>query len=148
HISSKLQSTAPSLPTANCVLTANCPLPAAHCHIPLPHSRIFSYINPPNQITAMKSRRDFLQKISATALAVPFLSSAKAAGSSFYEEPYEGPVLKVAILGLGSYGTRVAEAMRDCKAAKLTGVISGTPSKIADWQKKYGIPAANCYNYE
>ncbi|MFO7257284.1 MAG: Gfo/Idh/MocA family oxidoreductase [Bacteroidota bacterium] len=96
----------------------------------------------------MKSRRDFLQKISATALAVPFLSSAKAAGSSFYEEPYEGPVLKVAILGLGSYGTRVAEAMRDCKAAKLTGVISGTPSKIADWQKKYGIPAANCYNYE
>jgi predicted dehydrogenase len=96
----------------------------------------------------MKSRRDFLQKISATALAVPFLSTATARGSSIYEEPYEGPVLKVAIMGLGSYGTRVAEAMRDCKAAKLTGVISGTPSKIADWQKKYGIPAANCYNYE
>lgn len=96
----------------------------------------------------MKSRRDFLQKISATALAVPFLSSANAGGFSIKEEPYEGPVLKVAIMGLGSYGTRVAEAMVDCKAAKLTGVISGTPSKIADWQKKFGIPAANCYNYE
>jgi predicted dehydrogenase len=96
----------------------------------------------------MKSRRDFLQKLSATALAVPFLSSAHASGHHDKEEPYEGPVLKVAIMGLGSYGTRVAEAMRDCKAAKLTGVISGTPSKIADWQRKYNIPASNCYNYE
>ncbi len=96
----------------------------------------------------MKSRRDFLHKISATALAVPFLSSANAGSLNVHEEPYEGPVLKVAIMGLGSYGTRVAEAMRDSKAAKLTGVISGTPSKIADWQKKYGIPASNCYNYE
>lgn len=96
----------------------------------------------------MKSRRDFLQQISATALAVPFFSSVHAGGTYSREEPYEGPVLKVAIMGLGSYGTRVADAMRDCKAAKLTGVISGTPSKIADWQKKYGVPAANCYNYE
>ena len=60
---------------------------------------------------------------------------------------YDGPVLKVAIMGLGGYGTRVAEAMRDCKMAKLTGVISGTPSKIKDWQAKYGIPEKNCYNY-
>ncbi|HEX7016237.1 MAG TPA: Gfo/Idh/MocA family oxidoreductase [Cyclobacteriaceae bacterium] len=96
----------------------------------------------------MKSRRDFLQKISATAMAVPFLSSMRAGDVHAIEQPYEGPVLKVAIMGLGSYGTRVAEAMRDCKAAKLTGVISGTPSKIADWQKKYNIPAANCYNYD
>jgi predicted dehydrogenase len=32
--------------------------------------------------------------------------------------------------------------------AKLTGVISGTPSKIKDWQSKYNIPEKNCYNYE
>jgi len=51
-------------------------------------------------------------------------------------------------MGLGSYGTRVAEAMRDCTMAKLVGVISGTPSKIIDWQSKYNIPAKNCYNYE
>jgi predicted dehydrogenase len=38
--------------------------------------------------------------------------------------------------------------MRDCQRAKLTGVISGTPSKIKDWQSKYGIPEKNCYNYE
>jgi len=56
--------------------------------------------------------------------------------------------LRVAIMGLGSYGTRVAEAMRSCTRAKLVGVISGTPSKITDWQSRYGIPAKNCYNYE
>lgn len=51
-------------------------------------------------------------------------------------------------MGLGSYGTRVAEAMLACKRAKLTGVISGTPSKIKTWQPKYGIAEKNCYNYE
>lgn len=82
-------------------------------------------------------------------MAVPFLPSIDSTPTRrIQEEPYEGPVLRVAIMGLGSYGTRVAEAMKESKAAKLTGVISGTPSKITDWQSKYNIPAANCYNYE
>ena len=38
--------------------------------------------------------------------------------------------------------------MKDCTKAKLTGVISGTPSKITTWQAKYTIPEKNCYNYE
>ena len=54
----------------------------------------------------------------------------------------------VAIMGLGGYGTRVAEAMQSCAKAKLVGVISGTPAKITAWQSKYNIPAKNCYNYE
>lgn len=51
-------------------------------------------------------------------------------------------------MGLGSYGTRVAEAMQSSKRAQLVGVISGTPSKIKEWQSKYNIPEKNCYNYE
>lgn len=90
----------------------------------------------------MTTRRDFLQTISAPLLAIPFLS-----GSNIHDS-YDGPVLRVAIMGLGSYGTRVAEAMKNCKKAKLAGVISGTPSKIKDWQSKYGIPEKNCYNYQ
>ena len=90
----------------------------------------------------MTTRRDFLQTISAPLLAMPFLSG------SIIHDSYDGPVLRVAIMGLGSYGTRVAEAMRSCKKAKLAGVISGTPSKIKDWQSKYGIPEKNCYNYQ
>ena len=96
----------------------------------------------------MNSRRDFLQKITAATIAFPFLKQAVAANKSINRKPYDGPVLRVAIMGLGSYGTRVAEAMRDCTMAKLVGVISGTPSKIIDWQSKYNIPAKNCYNYE
>lgn len=97
----------------------------------------------------MKSRRNFLQKITAGAFAAPFIPAHTADNlEDLYEQSYQGPVLRVAIMGLGSYGTRVAEAMKDCKRARLTGVISGTPSKIKDWQGKYNIPDKNCYNYE
>lgn len=93
----------------------------------------------------MNTRRDFIQKIAASAMAIPLLPLA---GWVSPGKPYDGPVLKVAIMGLGGYGTRVAEAMKDCVKAKLVGVVSGTPSKIKDWQAKYGIPEKNCYNYE
>ena len=96
----------------------------------------------------MNSRRDFLEKIAATSIAFPFFKQAVAANKTLINKRYDGPILRVAIMGLGGYGTRVAEAMRDCKMAKLVGVISGTPSKIKDWQAKYNIPVENCYNYE
>jgi len=95
----------------------------------------------------MDSRRSFLRKITASSVLVPYLAS-DAVASVQHPNDYDGPLLRVAIMGLGSYGTRVAEAMKDCKKAKLVGVISGTPAKIEDWQKKYKIPAKNCYNYE
>jgi predicted dehydrogenase len=90
----------------------------------------------------MHTRRDFLQVLSAPLLAFPLAAAAKELHVS------DGPVLRVAIMGLGSYGTRVAEAMQSCTRAKLVGVISGTPSKIANWQAKYNLPEKNCYNYE
>jgi predicted dehydrogenase len=97
----------------------------------------------------MNTRRDFLQKITGSLIMLPALSSEEMLCSSEDKgKVYDGPVLRVAIMGLGSYGTRVAEAMKDCTKAKLVGVISGTPSKITAWQSKYGIPEKNCYNYE
>lgn len=91
----------------------------------------------------MKTRREFLKHLTAAA-ALPAIGGLTYASAIIPQ----GPVLKVAIMGLGSYGTRVAEAMLSCKRAKLTGVISGTPSKIKNWQSKYGIAEKNCYNYE
>jgi predicted dehydrogenase len=97
----------------------------------------------------MDSRRDFLQKFILSAVALPLLPMTNFAHPhQWREENYAGPVLRVAIMGLGGYGTRVADAMQACKKAKLVGVISGTPSKIKSWQAKYGIPEKNCYNYE
>lgn len=97
----------------------------------------------------MDSRRDFIQKLGISALALHFAPlTGWAANRGNTTAAYDGPVLRVAIMGLGSYGTRVAEAMQSCVKAKLVGVISGTPSKIKDWQSKYSIPEKNCYNYE
>jgi len=97
----------------------------------------------------MNSRRKFLQTITASAIALPVLRQFDTdSKSQLSSTPYDGPLLRVAIMGLGSYGTRVADAMQACTMAKLTGVISGTPSKIKDWQSKFGIPEKNCYNYE
>ncbi|HMB63525.1 MAG TPA: Gfo/Idh/MocA family oxidoreductase [Eudoraea sp.] len=95
----------------------------------------------------MGSRRDFIEKVAASAIGLPLVYNPAnlfaASGLS-----YEAPVLRVAIMGLGSYGTRVAKGMESCKRAKLVGVISGTPSKVADWKTRYNIPDQNCYDYE
>lgn len=97
----------------------------------------------------MNSRRNFLQKITGSAIGFSLLSPySRVSGANFQNGFQDSPVLRVAIMGLGGYGTRVAEAMQACKKAKLTGVISGTPSKIKAWQSKYNIPDKNCYNYE
>ena len=87
----------------------------------------------------MTSRRDFLQKLTASAIAIPLLKHMEKSYPG-YNPSYDGPVLRVAIMGLGSYGTRVADAMQSFKMAKLTGVISGTPSKNKKWQSKDNIP--------
>ena len=97
----------------------------------------------------MKSRRVFLQKasLSALAISIPSITSLTAKNSLSESRLKEDRVLRVAIMGLGSYGTRVAEAMLESKRAKLVGLISGTASKVETWKAKYGIPSENCYNY-
>jgi len=98
----------------------------------------------------MESRRNFLQKLVLSGAAIPFMPSFFSVGNETLATTHstDDRVLRVAIMGLGGYGTRVAEAMQACKNAKLVGVISGTPSKIKNWQSKYNIPDKNCYNYE
>lgn len=89
----------------------------------------------------MHSRREFIHKLAVSTAGLPFISTSN---FSFMDDR----PLRVAIMGLGGYGTRVGEAMQSCKHAKLVGVISGTPAKIKAWQTKYGISDKNCYNYE
>jgi predicted dehydrogenase len=95
------------------------------------------------------SRRNFLQKLTASFIALPLLSKKSYATieKDISHIFYNGPVLRVAIMGLGSYGTRVADAIQACTKVKLVGAISGTPSKLTAWQSKYNIPEKNCYNY-
>jgi predicted dehydrogenase len=110
---------------------------------------VSEFPKPIKKLFDMTSRRHFLQKLSAPFIAMPLLRASAPAGcNNMSINKQQGPVLRVAILGLGSYGTRVADAMQSCTKAKLAGAISGTPSKLKDWQTKYGIPEKNCYNYE
>ncbi|RFM29546.1 Gfo/Idh/MocA family protein [Deminuibacter soli] len=96
----------------------------------------------------MNTRRDFLQKLAGSTMAFSLLTAVAPSCAGAAEQAYDGPLLRVAIMGLGGYGTRVAEAMQACKKAKLVGVISGTPSKVTAWRAKYNIPEKNCYNYD
>ncbi|GGC45471.1 glucose-fructose oxidoreductase [Parapedobacter defluvii] len=97
----------------------------------------------------MNSRRDFLQKLTASAIAIPFLSSVRAWNEPIHSaDNPQGSVLRVALMGLGGYASIVAEAMQKCKRAKITGLISGTPAKLNEWGTKYNVPEKNRYNYE
>lgn len=89
-------------------------------------------------------RRQFISKLTAPVIAMPMLSAV-------HDNPAtlaDGKVLRVALMGLGGYAQRVAEAMKDCKRAKVAGLISGTPAKLKDWQQRYAVPEKNCYSYQ
>ncbi len=68
----------------------------------------------------MGTRRDFLEKLTVSAVSLPILYGPTSLFAA-YEQPYNGTILRVAIMGLGSYGSRVAKAMVACKRAKLVG---------------------------
>ena len=92
----------------------------------------------------MTTRRDFIKKMTASSMVLPLISDL----SELKTLAADTPQLRVALCGLGSYANRVAEAMKTCTNAKLVGAISGTPSKLDDWAKKYAIPKENLYSYE
>ncbi|HRQ52167.1 MAG TPA: Gfo/Idh/MocA family oxidoreductase, partial [Agriterribacter sp.] len=95
----------------------------------------------------MSSRRDFLQKLSI-GLGAAALAPLSSTAAVLPRPGKPGKQLRVALMGLGGYANIVAKAMKECKLATLTGIVTGTPSKIAAWQSGYGIPGKNVYNYD
>jgi glucose-fructose oxidoreductase len=85
------------------------------------------------------SRRGFLQTalLAGASVALP-------AGAVPARRP-----LGVALVGLGGYSTgQLAPGLQLTRHCKLAGVVSGTPAKIEDWQRRYRIPDRNCYSYD
>nr|WP_214447801.1 Gfo/Idh/MocA family oxidoreductase [Flavihumibacter rivuli] len=96
----------------------------------------------------MSSRRKFLTKLTMAAAAAPLAAWHRSSQQAIPVPPVaDGPTLRVALMGLGSYANRVAEAMQQCKRAKITGLISGTSSKLKEWGERYGVPEGSRYNY-
>jgi predicted dehydrogenase len=87
------------------------------------------------------SRRQFLTRSAALAAAPLF------APSVFAQAPARK--LGVAIVGLGSLSSnQIAPALLKTRNCRLAGIVTGTPSKAAAWQKKYGLSAKSTYTYD
>jgi predicted dehydrogenase len=105
-------------------------------------------MNPPS--SSLPSRRRFVQGLAAGvgALLVPTLpSSLFAAESKSGSKPNRK--LGVALVGLGGYARgQLAPALQETEYCRLAAIVTGTPSKAAEWKKKYEIPDRNVYNYD
>ncbi|OXA76307.1 Predicted dehydrogenase [Flavobacterium aquidurense] len=62
--------------------------------------------------------------------------------------PYTGKKLNVALCGLGVYADLVAKGIQVSEYCTLAGIVTGTPSKAAQWKSQYNIPEKNIYNYQ
>ncbi len=57
--------------------------------------------------------------------------------------------LGIALVGLGQYSEgQLAPALEETSHCYLAGIVTGTPSKIDKWRRRYDIPEGNVYNYE
>ena len=86
-------------------------------------------------------RRQFLAGSAALA-SLPLLSKIGNAQA-------QGRKLGVALCGLGSLSTnQIAPALLKTRNCRLAGIVTGTPSKAAEWQQKYSLPEKSVYNYQ
>ena len=57
--------------------------------------------------------------------------------------------LGIALVGLGNYATnQLAPALLETSLCELKAIVTGTPSKISQWKKKYSLSNNQVYNYE
>ena len=96
----------------------------------------------------MNSRRKFIRNVTLSSAGLALAHKALHAGYPFGSVPKTGRKLRVALMGLGGYARMVADAMQECQNAVITGLISGTPSKLESWSSKYKVPRSSCYSYE
>jgi len=93
----------------------------------------------------MINRRNFLGQLGAGAAGLAAYQSAFAN----VIVPQKKNKLGVALVGLGYYSTDLlAPALQLTKHCRLSGIVSGTPSKIETWKKQYSLSDKNCYSYD
>lgn len=90
------------------------------------------------------TRRSFNQTLAAglsTIALAGFSTTACATGENKKK-------LGIALVGLGTYSTHeLAPSLLETEHCYLAGIVTGTPEKAADWQKKYDLKPENCYDY-
>jgi predicted dehydrogenase len=99
--------------------------------------------SPPSTV----SRRNFLKTTAGSIAAVPVLTSRAGAQVRVPEPP--GRKLGWALVGLGSLSiNQIMPAFAKCEKSKLVAFVSGHRDKADKLAARYGVEAANIYNYE
>jgi glucose-fructose oxidoreductase len=90
------------------------------------------------------TRRNFIKKAAAFSSIAAFSPNCFLAATQPAKEK-----LGIALVGLGYYSADLlAPALQLTTNCELRGIVTGTPSKIGNWQKKYGIKDKNVYTYD
>lgn len=89
------------------------------------------------------SRRRFMQMAGAG-----FAASTTSVFSGMTKE-HADKKIGVALVGLGNYSRGLlAPALQVTKHCELRGIVTGSPEKIPQWQKRYSIADRNVYSYD
>ena len=97
------------------------------------------------------SRRSFLQTTAAGVASAAFARSvlAQAQDDAVTAAQQSGKKIGFAVMGLGQLGLgQIIPAFKDCKLAKLTALVSGSPDKAKATAEKFGVDPKNIYNYD
>jgi len=91
---------------------------------------------------SVNPRRQFLARTAAAAAAAALIPN-----EVFGQAP--GRKLGVALCGLGSLSTnQIVPALFKTRNCRLAGIVTGTPSKAAEWKQKYGLSDKSIYDYK
>ncbi|WP_426490957.1 Gfo/Idh/MocA family protein [Hymenobacter sp. 102] len=106
-------------------------------------------MNPHN---STDSRRHFLRQaglgaaLAAVAGPAAALPLAEISSTTQYDDQKK---LGFAIVGLGKFAQeQMMPAFKDCKHARITALVSGSPDKAKKLAAEYGVDAKNIYNYQ
>ncbi|WBO85321.1 Gfo/Idh/MocA family oxidoreductase [Hymenobacter yonginensis] len=96
------------------------------------------------------SRRQFLRQFgltaAATAVAGPTAALATSPSAMQYDDQQK---LGFAIVGLGKFAQQqMMPAFKECKHARITALVSGSPDKARKLAREYGVEEKNVYSYD
>jgi predicted dehydrogenase len=89
----------------------------------------------------MENRREFIRKLGLGASMLSLKNPQK-----LFIPPVKK--LNVALVGLGRYAGYLADGIVVSEYCKVAGIVTGTPAKAIEWEKKYNISKKNIYNYQ
>ncbi|HEX8326813.1 MAG TPA: Gfo/Idh/MocA family oxidoreductase [Hymenobacter sp.] len=98
------------------------------------------------------SRRQFLRQAGLTAAAATLAGPAAALPFAEVGAPLQNDDQRkvgFAIVGLGKFAQeQMMPAFKECKHAKITALVSGSPEKMQKLAKEYSVDAKSCYSYQ